>query len=48
MSAHEPTVGVVGLRYGRAPSLVDGLRAQVVLDAVLESSRRRAWVSVDE
>jgi predicted dehydrogenase len=29
-----------------APSLADGLRAQVVLDAVLESVARRAWVDV--
>jgi len=29
-----------------SPSLVDGLRAQAVLDAVLESSARRAWVDV--
>jgi predicted dehydrogenase len=29
-----------------SPSLEDGLRAQVVLDAVLESARRRAWVDV--
>jgi predicted dehydrogenase len=35
-----------GIRTGQppSPSLVDGLRAQVVL----ETSRRRAWVSVDE
>lgn len=37
-----------GIRTGQtpSPSLVDGLRAQTVLDAVLESSARRAWVSV--
>jgi predicted dehydrogenase len=29
-----------------SPSFEDGLRAQTVLDAVLESSRRRAWVDV--
>ena len=29
-----------------SPSLADGLRAQVVLDAVLESVSRRAWVDV--
>lgn len=29
-----------------SPSLEDGLRAQAVLDAVLESARRRAWVEV--
>jgi predicted dehydrogenase len=29
-----------------APSLADGLRAQIVLDAVLESIARRAWVDV--
>jgi predicted dehydrogenase len=29
-----------------APSLADGLRAQVVLDTVLESLARRAWVDV--
>jgi predicted dehydrogenase len=37
-----------GIRTGQtpSPSLVDGLRAQSVLDAVLESARRRAWVDV--
>jgi predicted dehydrogenase len=37
-----------GIRTGQtpSPSLVDGLRAQTVLDAVLESSARRGWVSV--
>jgi predicted dehydrogenase len=29
-----------------SPSFVDGLRAQMVLDAVLESLARRAWVAV--
>jgi predicted dehydrogenase len=38
-----------GIRTGQtpSPSFADGLRAQAVLDAVLESSRRGAWVSVD-
>jgi len=38
-----------GIRTGQtpAPSFADGLRAQAVLDAVLESSRRGASVSVD-
>jgi len=38
-----------GIRTGQtpSPSLVDGLRAQSVLDAVLESARRRAWVDVE-
>ncbi len=37
-----------GIRTGQtpSPSLLDGLRAQAVLDAVLESSARRAWVKV--
>ena len=30
----------------RAPSFDDGMQAQAVLDAVLESSKRRAWVDV--
>jgi len=29
-----------------SPSFVDGLRAQMVLDAVLASLTRRAWVDV--
>jgi predicted dehydrogenase len=38
-----------GIRTGEppSPSFDDGLRAQRVLDAVLESSRRGAWVSLD-
>jgi predicted dehydrogenase len=37
-----------GIRTGvsPSPSLEDGVRAQAVLDAVLESARRRAWVDV--
>ncbi len=56
MSAHAPTVLIAplvermlrGIRAGQtpSPSLLDGLYAQVVLDAVLESSARRAWVDV--
>ena len=46
-----PLVGRMlhGIRTGESPSpsLVDGLRAQCVLDAVLESARRRAWVDVE-
>jgi hypothetical protein len=36
------------IRDGRSasPSLADGLAAQVVLDAVLDSVARRAWVDV--
>lgn len=39
-----------GIRRGvtPSPSLRDGLQAQRVLDAVLESSSRRAWVDVGE
>ena len=38
-----------GIRTGQtpSPSLVDGLRAQSVLDAALESARRGAWVDVN-
>jgi len=38
-----------GIRTGRtpSPSFHDGLRAQAVLDAALESSRRGAWVAVE-
>ena len=38
-----------GIRTGRtpSPSFDDGLRAQAVLDAALESSRRGAWVAVE-
>ena len=38
-----------GIRTGQtpSPSLVDGLRAQSVLDATVESARRGAWVDVE-
>jgi predicted dehydrogenase len=38
-----------GIRTGQtpSPSLVDGLRAQSVLDATLESARRGAWIDVE-
>ena len=38
-----------GIRTGRtpSPSFDDGLRAQAVLDAAPESSRRSAWVAVE-
>lgn len=38
-----------GIRTGRtpSPSFDDGLRAQAVLDAALESARRSAWVAVE-
>jgi predicted dehydrogenase len=39
-------LGAIGGGATTAPSLADGLRAQVVLDAVLESTARRAWVDV--
>jgi predicted dehydrogenase len=37
-----------GIRTGTtpSPSLEDGLRAQAVLDAAVESARRDAWVDV--
>jgi predicted dehydrogenase len=39
-----------GIRTGQpvSPSLADGLRSQAVLDAVLESSRLGAWVTLDD
>jgi predicted dehydrogenase len=39
---------LAAIRKGESanPSFEDGLRAQVVLDAVLESERRSGWVSV--
>ena len=46
-----PLVGELlrGIRTGTtpSPSFADGLRAQSVLDSVLESSRRGTWVAVD-
>lgn len=40
---------LAAIRRGEAasPSFEDGLRAQAVLDAVLESASQRAWVEVD-
>jgi len=40
--------GLSAFRTGEtvSPSFVDGRRAQMVLDAVLESLARRAWVAV--
>jgi predicted dehydrogenase len=36
----------VRLRVARAPSFVDGLRCQAVLDAAIESARTRQWVEI--
>ncbi|MFZ1058292.1 MAG: Gfo/Idh/MocA family oxidoreductase, partial [Candidatus Rokuibacteriota bacterium] len=40
---------LAGIRKGEkpSPSFEDGMRAQAVLDAVLESASRGAWVDVD-
>jgi len=54
MTTSAPTVGIIGLGFGRAirtgrpaaPSFRDGVRAQAVLDAVLESTTRRGWAEV--
>ena len=39
-----------GIRTGKAPSpsFEDGLRAQIVLDAIVESNTRLAWVDIKE
>jgi predicted dehydrogenase len=38
----------VRMRKSRAPSFADGVRCQAVLDAALESSASKVWVTADE
>jgi hypothetical protein len=42
----ERLLGAIERNAAATPSLADGLRAQVVLDAVADSASRRAWVDV--